>query len=177
MAPQDKKWDDSAERDLCVAIILGNQDPGKSRHNWPRIAEIMGSLGYSFTKDAMSQHFSKTIMRDFRARHDSAAALESPPLSAQKAKAAGKAIITPSKKRTKKSTRGKDQLTDMDDDEDDDLDLEPTPSKRPKKENDKGARVKKENIAVQSASASNNEVAFRAWSAQSSSPAESHPFY
>jgi hypothetical protein len=54
MAPHDKKWDDSAERDLCVAIILGNQDNTKGRQNWPRIAEIMDGLGYSFSKDAMS---------------------------------------------------------------------------------------------------------------------------
>lgn len=54
MAPQDKKWDDSAERDLCVTMIYCNNEANKGRQNWPRIEEVMKDLGYSFTKDAMS---------------------------------------------------------------------------------------------------------------------------
>ncbi|KAL7795248.1 hypothetical protein V8C37DRAFT_48323 [Trichoderma ceciliae] len=178
MAPQDKKWDDSAERDLCVAIILGNQELAKGRHNWPRISEIMNSLGYSFSKDAMSQHFTKTIMREFRARHTTAGATDSPPLSARKSKAAGKAT-TPSKKRTKKSTLeasgAKGLLTDIGDEEDDDFEFNSTPSKRVKKE-DKGMALKREEMPTQGIAA-DNEEAFHAWSAQRSSTTESHPFH
>lgn len=54
MAPVEKKWDDSAERDLCVAIIQANQDGAKKTYNWPRVEEIMTTLGHTFTKDAMS---------------------------------------------------------------------------------------------------------------------------
>lgn len=50
----DKKWDISAERDLCLAIILGNAETEKPRHNWPRVHSFMGELGYDFTKDAIS---------------------------------------------------------------------------------------------------------------------------
>ncbi|RFU80945.1 hypothetical protein TARUN_1230 [Trichoderma arundinaceum] len=207
MAPQDKKWDDSAERDLCVAIILGNQELAKGRHNWPRISEIMTSLGYSFTKDAMSyvdyppqsplspanlhrtpkankpilqqknsQHFSKTILKEFRARHSADATLESSPLSARKTKAAGKAA-TPAKKRARKIALepALSKTFVSPEDEDDDLDVDSTPSKRPKKENANGLRLKKEEISTQSTVA-DNEEAFRAWSAQRSSTAESHPF-
>ena len=50
MAPQEKKWSDAAERDLCVAILYSNP----SRYDWSRVTTIMEGLGYVFTKDAMS---------------------------------------------------------------------------------------------------------------------------
>ncbi|KAH6891129.1 hypothetical protein B0T10DRAFT_595275 [Thelonectria olida] len=65
----EKKWDSNAERDLCLAVILGNQEGERARHNWPKVHAIMSSLGHGFTKDAISQHFTKTIMREFKARH------------------------------------------------------------------------------------------------------------
>ncbi|KAM0247367.1 hypothetical protein ACHAQJ_009875 [Trichoderma viride] len=173
MAPQDKKWDDSAERDLCVALILGNQETGKSRLNWPRTAEIMDGLGYSFTKDAMSQHFTKTIMKEFNARHNSTATTDSPPLSARKPKAAGKkAATTPSKKRTKKSAQDtpktKGQLPDMGDDKDDDFDYDTTPCKKVKKE-EKSTVLKKEEDTTTKTATVDNEEAFLAWAAKGAS--------
>lgn len=50
MAPQEKKWTDAAERDLCVSIIYSHQ----SRYDWSRVTTIMEGLGYTFTKDAMT---------------------------------------------------------------------------------------------------------------------------
>ncbi|KAH0525329.1 hypothetical protein TsFJ059_007713 [Trichoderma semiorbis] len=136
MAPVEKKWDDAAERDLCVAIIQANQDGAKKTYNWPRVEEIMIRLGHTFTKDAMSQHFSKTILKDFRARHPEGDTTATPPASATKPKTPRKSA-TPSKKRTKKAAKGQD----TEDQEDDDL--EATPSKKAKKE-DKSATLKKE---------------------------------
>lgn len=49
----DKKWDPVAERDLCIAVFLGNSD-NKIRFNWPKVVSIMEGLGYNFTKDAIS---------------------------------------------------------------------------------------------------------------------------
>ncbi|KAH8131467.1 hypothetical protein FP744_10003652 [Trichoderma asperellum] len=174
MAPQDKKWDDSAERDLCVSMVYCNNE-GKGRTNWPRIEEVMNGLGYSFTKDAMSQHFSKTIMKEFKARHPSLpTSASSPPLSARKPRAAaGKAATsTPSKKRTKKSATkdAKDQLSDGGDD---DVDYDSTPCKRVKKE-EKSAAVKKEEAADATAETAvdDDEQAFRDWAAKGPSEEE-----
>jgi hypothetical protein len=96
-----------------------------------------------------SQHYSKTIMKDFKARHPNITATsltETPsPASARKTKAAaGKAngASTPSKKRTKKSAAVVSK-----DDEEDDTELDATPSKRVKKE-EKAAPVKKEEKAT-----------------------------
>ncbi|TQW09198.1 hypothetical protein IF2G_03629 [Cordyceps javanica] len=52
-----KKWDGNAERDLCVAMLMGNSPDGeKIRASWAAVHGIMNSLGYDFTKrihDAM----------------------------------------------------------------------------------------------------------------------------
>ncbi|KAL7963596.1 hypothetical protein V8C34DRAFT_300102 [Trichoderma compactum] len=159
MAPVEKKWDDSAERDLCLAIIMGNQDGTKPRYNWPRVEEIMTSLGHTFTKDAMTQHFSKTILKEFRARHPEGDTTATPPASATKPKTPRKSA-TPSKKRTKKGAKGQDAQDQEDDD------LEATPSKKAKKE-DKTATVKKEEADSQSADDDNDEK-FKARAAEGS---------
>jgi hypothetical protein len=54
MPPSEKKWDANAERDLCVAVIMGAQDGERMRFNWPKVHASMAALGYSFTKDAIS---------------------------------------------------------------------------------------------------------------------------
>ena len=54
MPPAEKKWDANAERDLCVAIIMGAQDGERMRYNWPKVHSSMEALGYGFTKDAIS---------------------------------------------------------------------------------------------------------------------------
>ncbi|KAM0486092.1 hypothetical protein ACHAPX_000794 [Trichoderma viride] len=150
MAPQEKKWDDSAERDLCMSMIYCNTESGKVRQNWPRIEEVMRGLGYTFTKDAMSQHYSKTIMKDFKTRHPDITATsltETPsPASARKTKAAAAksdGTSTPSRKRTKKTAA----VVPKDEDGDDDTELDATPSKRAKKE-EKATPVKKEEKAA-----------------------------
>lgn len=101
-----------------------------------------------------SQHYSKTIMKDFKIRHPDitktsltkTSPTETPsPASVRKTKAAaGKAngASTPSKKRTKKSA-----AVVTKDDEDDDTELDATPSKRVKKE-EKATPVKKEEKAT-----------------------------
>lgn len=65
--PVSKKWDAAAELDLCMAVIItGGSSTG---YKWPEIHAIMCQLGHTFTKDAVSQHFTKTILKGFRARH------------------------------------------------------------------------------------------------------------
>ncbi|GAB0135001.1 hypothetical protein EsDP_00003353 [Epichloe bromicola] len=65
--PVSKKWDTAAELDLCMAVIItGGSSPS---YKWPEIHAVMCQLGHTFTKDAVSQHFTKTILRGFRARH------------------------------------------------------------------------------------------------------------
>ncbi|KAI6779847.1 uncharacterized protein J7T54_003771 [Emericellopsis cladophorae] len=63
-----KKWDDSAEKDLAMAIILSQND-GKIKADWNKAHESMSDWGYSFTKDAMNQHWSKRVLKSFKERH------------------------------------------------------------------------------------------------------------
>ncbi|KYK55761.1 hypothetical protein DCS_07725 [Drechmeria coniospora] len=74
MAGGDRKWDAAADRDLCVALIVSSHE-GRVVHNWSKVHAILQQLGHSFTKEAISQHFSKVVMKDFKARHGDAAAL------------------------------------------------------------------------------------------------------
>ncbi|KAL7937482.1 hypothetical protein V8C35DRAFT_331231 [Trichoderma chlorosporum] len=153
MAPAEKKWDDTAERDLCVAMIQASQDGTKVRYNWPKVEDIMNGLGYSFTRDAMSQHYTKTIMKEFNARNPKDESADTPPPSATKPKTPRK-TATPSKKRTKKGAKG--QAPEADDQQDDDVDMDESPTKKVKKE-DKAATLKKEETDVQSADANNDD--------------------
>ncbi|KAG4256247.1 hypothetical protein FPRO04_03190 [Fusarium proliferatum] len=97
MPPSEKKWDANAERDLCVAVIMGAQDGERMRFNWPKVHASMAALGYSFTKDAISQHFSKSIMRDFRGRHGDPA--NSTPTATPKKATTRRKRSTPAKKK------------------------------------------------------------------------------
>lgn len=54
MPATDKKWDAAAERDLCVAIIMGNQETDRVRYNWAKVHSLMEGYGYPFSKDAIS---------------------------------------------------------------------------------------------------------------------------
>lgn len=48
-----KKWDNNAERDLCLCIIMGNSEGDKPRTDWSTTHTMMTALGYDFSKDAM----------------------------------------------------------------------------------------------------------------------------
>ncbi|KAM3529258.1 hypothetical protein MY4038_005507 [Beauveria bassiana] len=97
-----KRWDGNAERDLCLAIIMGGSTDGdKFRPDWNTTHSAMTALGYDFTKDAMSQRWSKTIMKEFKSRHsdaDLASPASSPtkmtPTKRKKAAAAAAAAAT-----------------------------------------------------------------------------------
>ncbi|KAF4415484.1 hypothetical protein FACUT_13368 [Fusarium acutatum] len=107
MPPSEKKWDANAERDLCVAVIMGAQDGERMRFNWPKVHASMAALGYSFTKDAISQHFSKSIMRDFKGRHGE-------PANSNPAATPKKAVI-----RRKRSAPAKKKIEMLDEEDDD----------------------------------------------------------
>ncbi|KAF5018880.1 hypothetical protein F66182_9128 [Fusarium sp. NRRL 66182] len=103
MPPADKKWDANAERDLCVAVIMGAMDGDRMRYNWSKVHSSMEALGYAFTKEAISQHFTKTIMRDFKARHGDSSASGSPaPLPKTPKKPTPRKRTTPAKGSKKK---------------------------------------------------------------------------
>ncbi|PTB67511.1 hypothetical protein BBK36DRAFT_1196923 [Trichoderma citrinoviride] len=137
MAPQEKKWTDAAERDLCMAILYGNQ----SRYDWARVTKIMDGLGYDFTKDAMSQHFTKTILKKFKALCPESVTADidaTPPASATKPKATPRKTASTPRKRTKKAAE--DNSNNNDDEVDDEMAPDATPTKKQKKED----KVKKE---------------------------------
>ncbi|KAJ4262666.1 hypothetical protein NW757_000918 [Fusarium falciforme] len=162
MPPAEKKWDANAERDLCVAVIMGAQDGDRMRYNWPKVHSAMEALGYSFTKDAISQHFSKSIMRDFKARHGettngSASTPNSVPKKASRKRA------TPAKGRKKKAASEED-----DDDETNDPFVDSPLAKKVKRmQEDEEKDVKPDDLGdrkrERSATAASHEARFEAW--------------
>ncbi|KAG8419158.1 hypothetical protein J3459_011506 [Metarhizium acridum] len=53
--PFSKKWEITAELDLCMAIIFTGGSAGS--YKWPEIHELMVKFGHDFTKDAISYVF------------------------------------------------------------------------------------------------------------------------
>ncbi|KAF7559718.1 hypothetical protein G7046_g4428 [Stylonectria norvegica] len=167
MPGPEKKWDIVAERDLCVAIILGNQDGDRARHNWPNVHNVMDKLGYHFTKDAISQHYTKVIMKDFKGRHGgdivkgsrAGTPVETPTGTPRKATA------TPRKRTPAKRSKIVDQLESEDEDEEPD-------AKRIKAETSDLLSVKTEQEAPRhrerSATVLDDDVAFDKWVKDSS---------
>ncbi|KIL91669.1 hypothetical protein FAVG1_05286 [Fusarium avenaceum] len=109
MPPAEKKWDANAERDLCVAIIMGSADGDRLRYNWPKVHSSMESLGYSFTKDAISTSASPSCATS------RAAMATSPPTTPKKA--------TPRKRVTPRKKKAASE------EEDDDVDVSPAAKK------------------------------------------------
>ncbi|EEY19089.1 predicted protein [Verticillium alfalfae VaMs.102] len=63
--------------------------------NWPKVKDIMDQLGYTFTKSAMEQRWTKKILKDWRARvGPDSTTDESPPTSATPAKKRGRTKAT-----------------------------------------------------------------------------------
>ncbi|KAF4945859.1 hypothetical protein FGADI_11601 [Fusarium gaditjirri] len=133
MPPSEKKWDANAERDLCVAVILGAQDGERMRFNWPKVHASMVALGYSFTKDAISQHFSKSIMRDFKGRHGDTST--STPTATPKKAATRRKRSTPAKKKI--------EILDEEDDDAETMDESPVHKKMKHKNEDEDEDLKK----------------------------------
>ncbi|KAI7774694.1 hypothetical protein LA080_008001 [Diaporthe eres] len=63
-----KKWDDTSQKDLVFAMLMSTGD-GNIKADWQKVEKIMISWGYNFTIGAMSQHWSKTILKAFKERH------------------------------------------------------------------------------------------------------------
>ncbi|KAH7157066.1 hypothetical protein EDB81DRAFT_945425 [Dactylonectria macrodidyma] len=162
MPGNEKRWHANAERDLCLAIILGNQETERPRHNWPRVHAILNDLGYSFTQDAISQHFTKTVMRDFKIRHGKGAGQDPGSATSTPQKA------TPQKRRTP-SKRAKSKAMVNEDGKDDDDAVMETPSKKIKRELDVKSisRIKSEHGSSpsreRSVTAQVGEAQFQAW--------------
>ncbi|KAH7015276.1 hypothetical protein EDB80DRAFT_707522 [Ilyonectria destructans] len=161
MPGNEKRWHANAERDLCLAIILGNQETDRARHNWPKVHAIMNDLNYHFTQDAISQHFTKTVMRDFKARHGKAESQGTPASTPKKA--------TPQKRRTPAKQARSKATVDQDDEETEEDEVLETPTKKVKLDLDTKAllRVKTENAGAlgreRSATVQNNEAEFQGW--------------
>ncbi|KAF4971384.1 hypothetical protein FZEAL_9866 [Fusarium zealandicum] len=180
MPGPEKKWDATVERDLCVAIIMGAQDGDRMRYNWPKVHGSMETLGYSFSKDAISyvflllmapcqsfastnrrqnrQHFSKTIMKEFRARHGDTFAVGSPSPAPKKATPRKR---TPSVKKSKKKVDSEE-----DDDDDDDAAAESPLAKKVKRdggEDDDAVKSEDAGGRKHSATAADNEDESKAW--------------
>ncbi|KAM0427327.1 hypothetical protein ACHAPT_007762 [Fusarium lateritium] len=160
MPPAEKKWDANAERDLCVAVIMGAQEGDRMRYNWPKVHSAMEALGYSFTKDAISQHFSKSIMRDFKSRHGEASNGNTPTPSSAPKKVRKRAA--PAKGRKKKAVS-----EDDDDDEASDPFADSPLAKKMKRMQDDERDVKPEELAdskrERSATAPSQDAKFEAW--------------
>ncbi|KAG7417590.1 hypothetical protein ACKAV7_002517 [Fusarium commune] len=155
MPPSEKKWDANAERDLCVAVIMGAQDGERMRFNWPKVHASMAALGYSFTKDAISQHFSKSIMRDFKGRHGDPST--STPTATPKKAATRRKRSTPAKKKI--------EILDGEDDDAETMVESPVHKKMKHKNGDEDLKT---SVGVQgksggSLSAAEKEAKFENW--------------
>ncbi|EWZ47962.1 hypothetical protein FOCG_06636 [Fusarium oxysporum f. sp. radicis-lycopersici 26381] len=157
MPPSEKKWDANAERDLCVAVIMGAQDGERMRFNWPKVHASMATLGYSFTKDAISQHFSKSIMRDFKGRHGDPST-STPTTTPKKATT-----------RRKRSTPAKKKIEILDEEDDDAETMVESPvHKKMKHKNEDEDEDLKTSVGVQgksggSLSVAEKEAKFENW--------------
>ncbi|KAG8354727.1 hypothetical protein FVEN_g7336 [Fusarium venenatum] len=166
MPPAEKKWDANAERDLCVAIIMGAQDGERMRYNWPKVHSSMESLGYSFTKDAISQHFSKSIMRDFKGRHGDTSTSNSPaPATAPTSKKTPRKRAIPAKGRKKKA--------ESEDDDKDAVDSHLSKKmKRNKEEEDEDVKMSKTEDDRERSATPDKDARFEQWLASSASVQE-----
>ncbi|KAJ6441955.1 C-myc promoter-binding protein [Purpureocillium lavendulum] len=172
MAVGEKKWDAAAERDLCVAIIMGNQE-GRTNYNWPKVHAFLTQLGYKFTKDAISQHFTKVVMKDFKQRHGDEPSKSG--ASTPKKPGTPRAASTPAKRKTPasaksaKSFKSAEFISPEDDDDcddDDDSDVPLVQAKRVKTEQAaKSPCVKDEPVATRARSETvrPDDAAFQAW--------------
>ncbi|KAH7154984.1 hypothetical protein B0J13DRAFT_672094 [Dactylonectria estremocensis] len=160
MPGNEKRWHANAERDLCLAIILGNQETERPRHNWPKVHAILNDLGYTFTQDAISQHFTKTVMRDFKIRHGKGVSQGPSSSTSTPQKPTPKKRGTPARQAKSKAIA---------DEEDDDDAVVETPSKKIKREIDvKSIRcIKTEHgrspSRERSVTAQAGEAEFQAW--------------
>ncbi|ROW06422.1 hypothetical protein VMCG_04429 [Cytospora schulzeri] len=64
------KWNDTSVKDLTFAVIMSSNDGNVNiKANWDRVEQLMQNWGYDFTKGAMSQQWTKKILKEFRQRH------------------------------------------------------------------------------------------------------------
>ncbi|KFA66661.1 hypothetical protein S40285_03052 [Stachybotrys chlorohalonatus IBT 40285] len=154
MPGPEKKWDAAAERDLCVALIMCNQESERVRYNWAKVHSFMQSHGYQFTRDAISQHFTKVILKDFKGRHKNGAE----PATAAKSTSRKSATLSTRKRSSKKVAN---------EDEDDDVVEEQSPSKKTKKvKEQEPTTVKLEDVVrtrERSQTILDNEEQFQRW--------------
>ncbi|CAG9979483.1 unnamed protein product [Clonostachys byssicola] len=121
MPGAEKKWGPLEERDLAMAVIL-TQHGERPKYDWVRIQEMMEAWGYTFSRDAITQRWSKKIMKDFKERHGADAVKSGPPNSA---------ATTPQKPTPRKRT-AKPKVVKDEDDSDSEKKVKPASAKKRK---------------------------------------------
>ncbi|TLS23064.1 uncharacterized protein PpBr36_06304 [Pyricularia pennisetigena] len=66
-------WNAEAERDLILASWAGTST-GPVRPDWPKTIAIMKAWGYDFSGEALKSRWSKTILKDFKSKQETALA-------------------------------------------------------------------------------------------------------
>ncbi|OLN91938.1 hypothetical protein CCHL11_01512 [Colletotrichum chlorophyti] len=61
-------WTAVAELHLALTVNSVGKGNTISKGDWTKIQETMASLGYTFTEGALSQRWSKSIMKDYKSR-------------------------------------------------------------------------------------------------------------
>ncbi|KAF3765959.1 hypothetical protein M406DRAFT_351250 [Cryphonectria parasitica EP155] len=107
------KWTDAAIKDLTFAILMSTNSGGINVNaNWDKVTETMNAWGYNFTKSAMSQHWTKRVLKEFRERHPDTGSAQNTPKKPPR---------TPGKQRPPKtpgsSARGKKRAAEDDKDD------------------------------------------------------------
>ncbi|KUI73839.1 hypothetical protein VM1G_09262 [Cytospora mali] len=124
------KWNDSSVKDLTFAVLMSANDGSVNvKANWDKVELFMKAWGYDFTKGAMSQQWTKKVLKEFRQRHPDAAGHgdgnSSAPATPASKSGCSRGPRTPKTPASGKGkVKGKKRAVD-DDDDDDDEDTSP----------------------------------------------------
>ncbi|KAI0134549.1 hypothetical protein BJ170DRAFT_204668 [Xylariales sp. AK1849] len=64
------KWNAETDLELVFAILTHNLKPNETpRIDWAKVQQMMQGWGHKSSKDAISQRWTKTVLKSFRASH------------------------------------------------------------------------------------------------------------
>ncbi|KAI1081258.1 hypothetical protein F5B20DRAFT_588818 [Whalleya microplaca] len=114
-------WDDKADRDLLIAMLLShNSENGKPKTPpWDKVTAMMTKLGYETSKDALNQRWGKVLLKNLKKDHpDMFTEGPETPVKGVKSGAASSPATPASKKRGRKPKASKATVDPEDDNSD-----------------------------------------------------------
>ncbi|ROW12941.1 hypothetical protein VPNG_04731 [Cytospora leucostoma] len=141
------KWDDASVKDLTFAVLMSAND-GYIKPNWEKVEELMKDWGHDFTKSAMSQHWSKKVLKEFRQRHPDGDGASSPATPASKPGGGSSAARVPKTPASRKGKgKGKKRAAEAEVDADDEQSEPIIKAETPRAAKKVKQEVKKEDVS------------------------------